>query len=118
MKIFAIARTVAAPLAARRRETWAPKIRTNRGGVIVVIAPLLHLALWTAPPHVYKRVALVIGNGAYQNVTKLPNPMKDARAIAAMFKSAGFNSVTLRQDLGAMEFRRAVREFADTAQDA
>src|SRR5262245_12249623 len=118
MKVFAIARTAAAPLEAPRRETWAPKIRTNRGGVIVAVAALLVLALSTAPALAYKRVALIIGNGAYQNVTKLPNPMKDAGAISAMFKNAGFDSVTLRRDLGAMEFRRALREFAATAQDA
>src|SRR5262245_1442423 len=65
-----------------------------------------------------KRVALVIGNGAYQNVAKLPNPSKDAAAIAEMFKKAGFEWVKVRQDVGNLEFKRALREFNDAAQDA
>jgi uncharacterized caspase-like protein len=65
-----------------------------------------------------KRVALIIGNGAYQNVAKLPNPAKDATAIAEMFKKAGFEWVKVRQDVGNLEFKRALREFNDAAQDA
>jgi hypothetical protein len=65
-----------------------------------------------------KRVALVIGNGAYQNVAKLPNPPKDGAAIADMFKKAGFDWVKVRQDVGNLEFKRALREFNDAAQDA
>src|SRR3954454_7806940 len=65
-----------------------------------------------------KRVALVIGNGAYQNVAKLPNPGKDAVAIAEMFKKAGFEWVKVRQDVGNLEFKRALREFNDAAQAA
>ena len=30
-----------------------------------------------------RRVALVIGNGAYQNAPALPNPARDAKAVAA-----------------------------------
>lgn len=65
-----------------------------------------------------KRIALVIGNGAYQNVAPLANPVNDAAAMARMFKDAGFDSVTLKQNLGVAEFRRALREFFDVAQDA
>ena len=43
-----------------------------------------------------KRVALVIGNSSYRNVAKLSNPANDAAAVAAMFKSAGFDSVELK----------------------
>src|SRR3954468_11389161 len=65
-----------------------------------------------------KRVALVIGNGAYQNATELANPVKDAAAIADMFVKAGFDSVKLKQDLGNLEFKRALREFMDAAHNA
>jgi uncharacterized caspase-like protein len=58
-----------------------------------------------------KRVALVIGNAAYQNVTPLKNPAGDARAVAQMFRDAGFQSVDIRTDLGNAEFRRAIRDF-------
>jgi hypothetical protein len=65
-----------------------------------------------------KRVALVIGNGAYQNVAKLTNPHKDATAIANLFKKAGFDWVQMRQDVGNLDFKRALREFMDAATDA
>ena len=65
-----------------------------------------------------KRVALVIGNSAYQHVAKLPNPARDANAIAALLRSAGFDQVEQRNDLTIREFRRAMREFAYLARDA
>ena len=40
-----------------------------------------------------KRVALIIGNSAYKNVTKLPNPVKDSTAVAEMFKKTNFDVV-------------------------
>ena len=65
-----------------------------------------------------KRVALVIGNSAYQHVAKLPNPARDANAIAALLRGAGFDQVEQRNDLTIREFRRAMREFAYLARDA
>ena len=65
-----------------------------------------------------KRVALVIGNAAYQHVAKLPNPARDANAIAALLRNAGFDQVEQRNDLTIREFRRAMREFAYLARDA
>src|SRR5262245_41579985 len=76
------------------------------------------LLLLPAPALAQKRVALVIGNAEYQTVTKLANPINDAAAIAAVFKNAGFDSVVLRQNLGVIAFKRALREFADVAADA
>jgi tetratricopeptide (TPR) repeat protein len=37
-----------------------------------------------------RRVALVIGNGAYAHVTALPNPPNDARAVARTLRGLGF----------------------------
>src|ERR1700760_713557 len=65
-----------------------------------------------------KRIALVVGNSAYQNVVPLTNPVNDAAAIAEMFKKAGFEVVDSRRDLGNAEMRRALREFTDKARDA
>jgi uncharacterized caspase-like protein len=65
-----------------------------------------------------KRVALIIGNSAYKNVAKLPNPVKDSASVAEMFKAAKFDVVEARQDLGVNEMKRALREFSDTVQDA
>src|SRR5437879_2970363 len=65
-----------------------------------------------------KRVALVLGNSAYQNVARLPNPVNDGTVIAATLKNAGFDVVDERHDLPAAETRRALRDFADRARDA
>ena len=70
------------------------------------------------PAWAAKRVALVIGNSAYQNVALLPNPVNDGAVIAATLKGAGFDVVDSRHDLSASEMRRALRDFADRAHDA
>ena len=41
------------------------------------------LLLVCQPAFADKRVALVIGNSAYQNVARLPNPVNDGATIAA-----------------------------------
>jgi uncharacterized caspase-like protein len=65
-----------------------------------------------------KRVALIVGNSAYQNVPKLPNPVKDADAMAQLFKKAGFEVVSLHKDVSNLDYKRAIRRFEDTARDA
>jgi len=48
-----------------------------------------------------RRVALVIGNGAYKNAVTLPNAPKDARAIADKLRQLGFvvvEGIDLTQD--------------------
>ena len=76
------------------------------------------LLLVCQPAFAEKRVALVLGNGAYKNVTPLPNPVNDAATVAATLKNAGFDVVDSRHDLPAVETRRALRDFADRARDA
>ena len=65
-----------------------------------------------------KRVALVLGNSAYQNVPPLANPVNDAALMADTLKRAGFDVVDSRQNLSALETRRVLREFADKANNA
>ena len=65
-----------------------------------------------------KRVALVIGMSKYQQVPQLTNPARDADAMSALFKSAGFDVVDSERDLGISDFRRVIREFSETARDA
>jgi len=40
-----------------------------------------------------KRVAFVVGNGAYKNVAPLPNPAVDAKAMAKLLRNVGFEVV-------------------------
>jgi uncharacterized caspase-like protein len=82
---------------------------------LVVAAALL---LVGQPAFAEKRIALVIGNSAYQNVAPLANPVNDGAAVAATLKAAGFDLVESRHDLSALEVRRALRDFGDRARDA
>ncbi|WP_375463588.1 caspase family protein [uncultured Methylobacterium sp.] len=65
-----------------------------------------------------RRVALVVGIGAYQNVPMLPNAVNDASAMAEMFRKAGFEVVTAQSDLGNLAFKRAIREFEEVVADS
>src|SRR5438477_3324855 len=87
---------------------------------IVLLLLLLLGSLFTASADAFagKRVALVIGNSAYQNVAMLPNPAKDAVAVADLFRKAGFDTVDVREDVGSLDMRRALREFYDKAADS
>src|SRR5262245_12851799 len=64
--------------------------------------------------HAENRVALVMGNSAYRSVPPLSNPANDARAIADLLTSAGFEVVSTR-DLSQTEMRRAIGELARKA---
>jgi tetratricopeptide (TPR) repeat protein len=39
-----------------------------------------------------RRVALIVGNGAYKNAHPLPNPPRDAKLIAATLREVGFQT--------------------------
>jgi Caspase domain len=70
------------------------------------------LAVVALPPAAQadKRVALVIGNGAYQNTTHLASPAKDAGDLSAALARLGFEVVDgLDLDKRAME--RSMRQF-------
>ena len=71
-----------------------------------------------SPALAEKRVALVIGNSAYQKVAPLTNPANDAGIVAAMLKQIGFDSVEAKMDLKAADMRRALREFGSKTRDA
>ena len=62
------------------------------------------------------RVALVIGNAAYQNVAPLANAGRDAEALAAEFDALGFRKVTLLRDLSREQMFAALRAFAKDAE--
>ena len=56
--------------------------------------------------------------GAYQHAAPLPNPTRDAKAITEMFQTAGFDTVLLRNDVGNLDFKRALRDFFAVARGA
>jgi tetratricopeptide (TPR) repeat protein len=57
-----------------------------------------------------RRVALVIGNGAYVNANPLPNPANDARDVAAALRNLGF-VVIEGIDVDGAAMRRKIAEF-------
>ena len=59
-----------------------------------------------------RRIALVIGNSAYENAQRLANPENDAHDIASALGRLGFE-VTLQQNLGAAAMRAVLRDFED-----
>ena len=65
-----------------------------------------------------KRVALIVGNSTYQTVPQLPNPSRDAKSVAKMFRDAGFDSVEVQLDVGNLEFKRSIRRFEAIADQA
>jgi uncharacterized caspase-like protein len=64
-----------------------------------------------------RRVALVIGNSAYQNTVKLPNPRNDAGDVAKALKNVGF-AVIEGYDLDKRGMDDAFRRFAHEAAGA
>src|SRR5262249_45132270 len=77
-------------------------MRTRR---VIIFATLLVFTLGSfvlsaQHPEPKKRIALVVGNDAYggsndnpKQLTKLINPVRDARAVAALLKQYGFNVI-------------------------
>ena len=64
-----------------------------------------------------KRVALVIGNGAYKTAPQLDNPPLDAKAVAASLKRLGFQVIE-GYDLTMAQMRTTVGQFSAALPDA
>lgn len=65
-----------------------------------------------------KRIALLIGNGAYQEVSILHNPKRDVSLIGKVFQDAGFETVTMELDLDRAKMLKAIRAFEGSIQNA
>jgi uncharacterized caspase-like protein len=71
--------------------------------------------LFSVPALAADRVALVIGNGAYQRVPALPNPPRDAADIAHALERLDFK-VTQLNNATAADMRKALVEFGHAAE--
>lgn len=94
---------------ARRTEQTRPFRHALRGHVIALLllaAILLNPVLAIAQ----ERVALVVGVGAYQNVSKLANPPNDARLIAEALKKLSFDTQVV-VDPTYEDMKHALRDF-------
>jgi uncharacterized caspase-like protein len=75
--------------------------------VALLAAPLLILS---APVHAEKRVALVIGNNDYKNVSKLQKAVNDARTMGETLKQLGF-SVMVAENQSRAQFAQSLLAF-------
>jgi len=64
-----------------------------------------------------KRIALVIGNAAYDHAPKLANPGNDAHDVSDRLRSLGFK-VFEREDIDLASSRTAIREFIQSLSGA
>ena len=89
---------------------------TGMAGIVSrsIVAAFLLCAGLIPQAHAEKRVALVIGNSAYQTVPKLPNPDNDAKLMSDTLLSLGFFVVGggARLDLDKSGFDAALAEFS------
>ncbi|GLH75644.1 peptidase [Bradyrhizobium sp. SSBR45G] len=60
---------------------------------LTITLSLLCVVLTAEAAKADRRVAFVVGNGAYKTVTQLPNPPVDAKAMAATLRNVGFDVV-------------------------
>jgi hypothetical protein len=89
-----------------------------RSKPVLACVCLLLALLSTRGAAAERRVALTIGNSAYTNAPPLANTIADANGLAQLFRNAGFDTVIARTDLGVVDFKRTVREFLRTAEQA
>lgn len=60
---------------------------------LTIIISLMCMALSVSAAKADRRVAFVVGNGAYKNVAQLPNPPIDAKAMASTLRNVGFEVI-------------------------
>ena len=60
---------------------------------LTVVLSLICMMMSAHAAKADRRVAFVVGNGAYKNVAQLPNPPIDAKAMAAVLRNVGFDVV-------------------------
>ena len=60
---------------------------------LTILVSLMCMALSVSAAQADRRVAFVVGNGAYKNVAQLPNPPIDAKAMAATLRNVGFEVI-------------------------
>jgi formylglycine-generating enzyme required for sulfatase activity len=103
---------------ARRMNERCVRVQASRQHLW--LAAILFTLAAALPAWAQKRVALVIGNGAYTHESRLPNPTNDARLMARTLRGLGFEveeKLNLPKREMSLALARFVRESsgADTA---
>src|SRR4051812_6494119 len=89
------------------------------GERLYLLVALLAL-VFASPAQAEKRIALVVGNSAYQNITRLDNPRNDATLMAETLGALGFALIGGRAqlDLDKSALDTAVQNFGRQIQGA
>jgi tetratricopeptide (TPR) repeat protein len=98
------------PVVPSPRPPQAPSPASLGGAQTATSTPAAPPASAVANTSVGRRVALVIGNGAYAHVRALPNPPNDARSIAKSLRDIGF-AVSEGVDLDRAAMQKMTRDF-------
>ncbi|MBZ0148885.1 MAG: SUMF1/EgtB/PvdO family nonheme iron enzyme [Pseudorhodoplanes sp.] len=101
---------------ARKWNDWGLAM-ISRGFCIGAILAQLAMVIFAIEAHAEKRVALVIGNAAYQNTPALSNPVNDGEDLATALRKIGF-TVVLERNLNKRGMEAAIARFARLAQSA
>lgn len=92
--------------------TAQPELNCKRRSALLAMAAAL--AATALPGHAAaatgRRIALVIGNGAYRSAP-LKNPVGDANAVATSLRQLGYE-VTLRENTSLVDLIEALRDFS------
>src|SRR6187397_658508 len=87
------------------------------GRRVVWVLAFLGLLLLRADAQPQRRLALVIGNGTYEEAGTLTNPVNDAADIAAKLRDLGFEVIE-GNDLGKRALERKIGAFSDALDGA
>ncbi len=90
--------------------------RVNQMAIVRLLFLILLITVGVAIAAADNRVALVIGNAAYQN-RPLANPINDALSMEHTLGDLGFD-VMRYTDLGRVAMHRAIREFGERLKNA
>jgi carboxyl-terminal processing protease len=88
--------------------------------ILLMLAITIVIATVSFPVFADKRVALVVGNSAYQNVPRLDNPRNDALLMATTLQGLGFTLIGdgAQLDLDKAGLDLAVQKFGSMLQGA
>lgn len=92
-------------------------VAVGRVARTVCVVALLFVIATSAAVAGGKRVAFVVGNGAYKTVPALENPKNDALAVSKALRKVGFEVVTAI-DLDRAAFDKSVETFIRSLSDA
>src|SRR6202163_2714135 len=84
---------------------------------LTVVLSLICMLFTVQAAKAERRVAFVVGNGAYKNVAQLPNPPIDAKAMAGVLRNVGFDVVE-GTNLTRDKMTELLLEFGKKAQGA